>query len=121
MMQEHVGWIGLDLDGTVAEYGEWEGPLHIGNPIPKMVDRVKIYLSQGYEFKIFTARVAEKDDSIREQIISTIQDWCLTHLGQCLEVTNIKDYDMLELWDDRAVQVEKNTGHFVGKSTRGFI
>jgi hypothetical protein len=120
-MIENTGWLALDLDGTVAQYDGWQGPYHIGAPIPKMVERVKIYLSQGYTFKIFTARVSEKDDEIRALIIKKIQEWCLEHLGQELEVTNIKDYDMTELWDDRAVQVEQNTGHFVGKSTRGFI
>jgi hypothetical protein len=30
-----------------------------------------------------------------------------------------KDYGMHELWDDRAVQVEKNTGRAIGRSTRG--
>jgi hypothetical protein len=28
-----------------------------------------------------------------------------------LEVTNAKDMDMIELWDDRAVQVIPNTGN----------
>jgi hypothetical protein len=33
------GWIGVDLDGTLAFYDEWIGPEHIGAPIPGMVDR----------------------------------------------------------------------------------
>jgi hypothetical protein len=36
-------------------------------------------------------------------------------------VSNVKDYGMYELWDDRAVTVEKNTGkvicHPVGEQT----
>ena len=35
------GWIGVDLDGTLAEYHGWKGSEHIGPPIPLMVERVK--------------------------------------------------------------------------------
>jgi hypothetical protein len=34
-------WVGVDLDGTLAEYHGFKGPEHIGKPIPKMVARVK--------------------------------------------------------------------------------
>jgi len=39
-----------------------------------------------------------------------IEEWCRQHIGQVLEVTNVKDFGMIELWDDRAIQVESNTG-----------
>ena len=42
--------------------------------------------------------------------ITPIKEWCLKHIGQKLEVTNVKDFGMIELWDDRAVQVIPNTG-----------
>ena len=35
------GWIGVDLDGTLAMYDQWAGAGHIGEPIPLMVERVK--------------------------------------------------------------------------------
>jgi hypothetical protein len=53
------GWIGFDLDGTLAEYGEWQGPTHIGKPIPSMIVRVKNYLDNGYEVRIMTARCVD--------------------------------------------------------------
>jgi hypothetical protein len=34
--------------------------------------------------------------------------------GKTLKITNVKDRFMVELWDDRAVQVEHNTGKVVG-------
>lgn len=38
-------WIGVDLDGTLAEYnGQLSG---IGDPINPMMNRVKRWLSQG--------------------------------------------------------------------------
>jgi hypothetical protein len=52
------GWIGVDLDGTLAFHGEWLGHTYIGKPVPLMLDRVKQWLSQGTEVRIVTARVA---------------------------------------------------------------
>ena len=101
------GWIGVDLDGTLAEYGTWKGADPIGLPVVPMLDRVKAWLSDGVVVKIFTARVAfDEDGSVRK----TIEDWCLLHVGVVLPVTHAKDYGMIELWDDRCVQVVPNTG-----------
>lgn len=100
------GWIGVDLDGTLAEYDEWRGADHIGKPIPAMVARVKQWLKEGKAVKIFTARVYDGKERTRWYI----EDWCMEYLGTILPVTNLKDYGMVELWDDRAVQVVPNTG-----------
>jgi hypothetical protein len=110
-----VPWIGVDLDGTLAHYDGWNDKTHIGLPIQIMVDRVQRWIFMGYDVRIFTARVSEPDAAVRE----AIQDWCYKYIGVRLPVTNVKDFDMLELWDDRAVQVTKNTGIPVGESTRG--
>ena len=32
------------------------------------------------------------------------------HLGAVLPITCVKDYGMEEIWDDRAIQMERNTG-----------
>lgn len=110
----HRGWIGVDLDGTLAHYQRWEGPLVIGDPIPKMVERVKRWLEEGHTVKIVTARVSPLSVSWNEVpkalIVSEIQIWCDEHIGKMLEVTHEKDALMLELWDDRAIQVVPNTG-----------
>jgi hypothetical protein len=106
-MTSSSGWIGVDLDGTLASYGKWEGPTHIGPPIRLMVERVRGWLARGIEVRIFTARVSDRDP----QTIPAIRAWCLEHVGAVLPVTNVKDYAMLELWDDRAIQVITNTGH----------
>lgn len=105
------GWIGVDLDGTLAHYSGWRGETVIGEPVPAMVDRVKAWLRQGREVRIFTARVW--DDEGRRDVVhvrSAIWNWTLEHIGQGLPITNIKDFKMVELWDDRAVQVIPNTG-----------
>ena len=108
------GWIGVDLDGTLAEYTEWRGIEHIGDPIPPMVNRVKLWLIEGKEVRIFTARAGHSQ--LAHECIKT---WCLKHIGQELPITNRKDFQMLEYWDDRAVQVRMNTGERVGFSTNG--
>jgi hypothetical protein len=98
------GWIGVDLDGTLAQYGGWLGPEHVGDPVPLMQRRVMQWLADGRNVKIFTARA-----SVPEQI-EPVKQWLRKHGFGDLEVTNVKDFAMLELWDDRAIQVRPNTG-----------
>lgn len=100
------GWIGVDLDGTLAQYDGWVGPDHIGEPVAPMVSRVKAWLAQGLEVRVMTARAWRAD----QETISQIQDWTEKHIGHRLPVTCEKDYGMIELWDDRAISVAPNTG-----------
>lgn len=101
------GWVGVDFDGTLAEYHGWneEG----GPPVPIMVRRVQQWLKEGIPVKIFTARVSIGGSNEEDQR-KMIEDWCQQHIGQVLPVTCVKDLSMIELWDDRAVRVEHNTG-----------
>jgi hypothetical protein len=111
-----MAWIGVDLDGTLAFYNGWKGETEIGPPVPRMVERVKGWLAEGKEVRIVTARVAHAarnlDGTLHDPsaVVRAIQAWCLEHIGQMLPVTNAKDFGMIELWDDRAVQVIPNTG-----------
>src|SRR4051794_38194016 len=112
-----TGWIGVDLDGTLARYDGWRGPEHIGDPVPEMVGRVKQWLVEGRDVRIFTGRIAPcvrrlipagtrptpQDVFEAFQAAAAITAWCETHLGQRIPITCIKDLHMLELWDDRAV------------------
>jgi len=107
------GWIGVDLDATLAEYTGWVSPTHIGAPVPKMVQRIHTWLAAGKEVRIFTARVypgGRVTPSELREVYDAIEHWCRVHLGQSLPITCIKDYGMVELWDDRAVQIIPNTG-----------
>lgn len=103
-------WTGVDLDGTLAHYDGWRGPEHIGDPVPAMLERVQRWLAEGREVRIFTARIAHDPDGV---VLARIQQWCEQHVGQQLEVTCEKDYGMIELWDDRCVQVVANQGRRV--------
>ena len=99
------GWIAVDLDGTLAHYEGWKGG-SIGAPVPLMVERVRRWIAAGEDVRIFTARVSSGEPGVRE----AIRAWCLEHIGAVLPITNIKDFAMKQLWDDRAVQVIPNTG-----------
>jgi hypothetical protein len=96
------GWIGVDLDGTLAEYHGWKGQDDIGQPIAEMVCRVEAWLAAGVDVRIFTARASGDH--------GPIQRWCAWNIGSVLPITNVKDMKMIELWDDRAVQIVTNTG-----------
>lgn len=105
-----MSWIGVDLDATLAHYEGWKGAGHIGAPIPAMVERVRAWLKAGKEVKIFTARACVPEE------IPLIQDWLENVAGlPRLDVTNVKDFRMFQLWDDRVVQVRPNTGEPVGE------
>ncbi len=118
--KEGEGWIGVDLDGTLARYESWKGPKHIGAPIPVMVRRVENWLDEGKDVRIVTARVAPEKhrDSKSPQVTTAvvravIRQWLRKHIkgGDKIKViTHQKDKEMLELWDDRVVQVKPNTG-----------
>ena len=116
------GWIGVDLDGTLATH-DGKQSKRIGAPITAMVKRVKIWLREGREVRIVTARAARPSFHIFTYRIfnyraekTQIEQWCLAHIGQVLQIQAHKDYSMIELWDDRAVQVQMNTGKQVGVS-----
>lgn len=112
-------WYAIDLDGVLAVYnGNIDHPkalTFIGDPVPKMVDRIKTMLAEGKDVRIFTARIGERTLFFNPhvtagEVIDAIQKWCKKHIGQKLIVTCIKDYGMIELWDDRCIQVIPNTG-----------
>ena len=107
------GWIGVDLDGTLAKYTSWKGKGVIGEPIPKMVKRVKRWLAADKKVKIMTARMHKDKGGVARR---AIKKWCKEHLGQEIPITNVKDHEMSELWDDRAIQVRKNKGVKVGQA-----
>jgi hypothetical protein len=106
-------WDGVDLDGTLASYGGWSND--IGDPIPTMVNRVKRWIREGREVRIFTARgsVDGEGEASRYKQLIKIYDWINEHIGESIEVTHEKDPKMRRLYDDRVVQVKENEGTLV--------
>lgn len=99
-----MGWIGVDLDGTLAHFDGWSDG-KIGKPIPAMIKRVMTWLAEGKEVRIVTARVADCNEREWWKIAVPIMHWCIDNLGCILPITHEKDYEMIQMWDDRAVQV----------------
>ncbi len=106
---DQQGWIGVDLDGTLAYYTHYIGPTHIGPPVPAMAKRLQEWIKEGKDVRIFTARVASTAP-YAEKSRQAIAQWLLDNFGMILPITAEKDYSMIELWDDRCVPVTTNEG-----------
>jgi hypothetical protein len=104
LLEDEGGWLGVDLDGTLAKYTDYKGKTTIGEPIPAMVNRIRRWVGHGKKVKIFTARARD------EEGVAAIKKWLKKHELPDLEVTNIKDHKMICFYDDKAIQVQKNTG-----------
>lgn len=100
-------WMGVDLDGTLARYDRSLSYGRIGPPVPEMMALVKKMISHGVRVKIFTARVQDPDQ------IPVIRNWLRENGLPELEITNVKDFAMIRLYDDRCIQVERNTGRLI--------
>jgi len=95
-------WYGVDFDKTLADES--------GQPIQDMVERVEEALAKGLDVRIFTAR-DPKDDA-------EIKLFCRKYFGKELPITDTKDYEMEEMWDDKAVNpgdtMLQGIGHLAG-------
>jgi hypothetical protein len=109
--------VGVDFDGTAVKYlpgsfAEYD-PAKFGEDIPEMIARMKKWMSQGKEVVIFTARVYPSHEAEAEIARDAIQGWSLKTFGRVLEVTCMKDPYMIQIWDDKAVAVERDTGRVI--------
>lgn len=97
-------WIGVDFDGTLAHSVS-------GEPIPLMVERVRKWLRQDQDVRIFTARAAPNSG----MSCAEIDVFCIAQFGKTLPITCVKDKYMAQLYDDRAIAIDKNTGAWLLK------
>lgn len=103
--------IAVDLDGTLAHYDGWKGPEHIGVIIQSVANALKMAKDEGADIWIFTARVSDPDDA---EVAGNYIVKYLTENGIPFDgLTAVKHKFFTEFWDDRAIQVIKNTGEFV--------
>ena len=105
--EELPGWYGFDLDGTLAKHRK--GQMKIGDPIEEAIKRMRRRLNAGKEVRIVTARGAIEGLERHAQLVA-VYDWLRENVGTVVEVTASKDPQMIELEDDRVVEIEKNTG-----------
>lgn len=99
-------WIGVDLDGTLAEFNGWKGPEHIGPPIPHVVDCVRYLMTKlNFDVRVFTSRA-----EVPEQV-KPIRTWLIAQgLPADMPITCTKHRGLLALIDDRSIGVKFNTG-----------
>ncbi|MDA3917438.1 MAG: hypothetical protein PF690_10740 [Deltaproteobacteria bacterium] len=100
-------WTGVDLDGTLAYYERSASSDMIGEPVPAMMAFVKKMIKHGTRVKIFTARVQDPEQ------LPIIRNWLKENGLPEIEITNVKDYYMHRIYDDRCIQVEENTGRLI--------
>ncbi|MBP9598660.1 MAG: hypothetical protein KBE30_05920 [Desulfobacter sp.] len=100
-------WIGVDLDGTLAFYDKHSSVETVGDPVPAMMTLLKDMIDKGTRVKIFTARASDPEQ------LPIIRKWLKIQGLPDLEITNVKDYSMVILYDDRCIQVETNTGRLI--------
>lgn len=108
-------WIGVYFDGTLAHYEGWIDDLTFGKPVELMAKRIRLWVGEGKRVKVITSRVAPRPIDHPEQasvveIRTAIENWCERYIGTRLDVTNWQEPNMVEIWGDRCVPVEKNTG-----------
>lgn len=117
--KELLKWYGFDFDRTLAYHGPQDKDikkgynLGTGAPIELIVMRLKQYIAAGKNCKIFTARVAPHPDVENFNMADRaeqLRDWCEAQGLPRLDVVCIKDAYMEEIWDDKAVSIEPNTG-----------
>jgi len=106
-------WVGFDLDGTLAEYHRFSTADQIGAPVLVMTAKCRALIESGTKVRIITAR-GSRDAMDRALAYPAIERWCEKHLGHVLPITTSKDLHMLALYDDRAIQVGRNTGEILG-------
>lgn len=111
LKKENEPWVGVDLDGTLAYYDGWKGEEVIGDPIPLMMKLVRMMIQTGTRVKIMTARAGTQCGR------NAVARWLNDNRLYGIEVTNKKDFQMTALYDDRAFQVERNTGIVKGSLT----
>jgi hypothetical protein len=120
------GHILVDFDRTLAQYepGEYE-PGKLGAPVPVMVERVKRWLAEGRDVRIFTARAwfdrialvtKQGNRKVVDRAYAVLKDckamdlWCQLHIGRKLPITFEKTPKTDIIFDDRAYHVAPNTG-----------
>tara|TARA_Y100000310_G_scaffold324189_1_gene385751 strand:- start:8013 stop:8987 length:975 start_codon:yes stop_codon:yes gene_type:complete len=109
------GWVGFDLDGTLAHYTEFVSMEDIGPPIPAMIRVVRRLIVLGHDVRVVTGReasAAQESPEALERLRLTVASWTAENIGTALALSQ-KDHKMVALFDDRAVQVESNTGRLL--------
>jgi len=109
--------IALDFDRTLAFYhGGKNGISTVGAPVPKILNRLKVWLDKDYKVSIFTARVAPagkaglRSEAFIKNQTRMIWDFLERNGIPKLPVTAIKYPHFTHFFDDKAIKVDENDG-----------
>lgn len=117
--------IDVDFDGTLHDRSVPVDSDGLGPPVPEMLERIRMWLGNGMTVHCFTARVSKapvrgETKAKRIQYVQKqrriLDGWFKKHLGRTIPLTCEKDAHTYELWDDRGVCVERNTGQILGRN-----
>jgi hypothetical protein len=109
------GFVGFDLDGTLAKYIGPHGNTEIGDPIINSPDgkptpyeiAIKLH-TMGLPTCCFSARAMWPGETPK------IRKWLNKHGLPHMDITFQKNSNMICFFDDRSISVEENTGKILG-------
>jgi hypothetical protein len=84
--------------------------MHVGEPNPVVLARVKQRIADGDVVILFTSRLADPTRPDHAAVLAVLHHWCETHVGERLFCTATKFPYLSEIWDWRSVHVPKNAG-----------
>ena len=112
--------VAFDLDGTLAEFSNWNGYASVGDPVPRMAQLARKFKKEGAFIVIHTCRITTADNKVYIDSVNTVSQWLKS---------NRIPYD--EIWlgtgkphadyyvDDRAVNA--TCDHCINKMTSALL
>jgi hypothetical protein len=77
----------------------------VGRPVKAILKRIRAWREAGWEVRLITARACDPD------CLPEVRKWLKRRKLTDMPITNRVDRYCVEIWDDRAIQVERNTGN----------
>jgi capsule biosynthesis phosphatase len=71
--------VAVDLDGTLAHFDHWRSYLHIGKPIPKVINKIRQEKKLGAYVIIFSCRTTSADNKVYMSSVDNLRKWLKTH------------------------------------------
>ena len=97
--------IAVDLDGCLAEMGEWRGYQYIGPPIMSVVKDIRRAKRRGAKIILHTCRISTIDNKIYPDSLDTIRKWLKDNDVPVDEIwMGTGKPAAQEYWDDKAVK-----------------
>jgi len=113
-------YIYVDFDDTLCR-GPFKSIIQCGEPVEGMCAKIKKVLEHGkYGIKVFSARFdSTKSKTETNMAVKVVQAWLYKQFGlqaSQIQCTANKGMDCVEIWDNRAVGVEDETGRLLNDS-----